>query len=87
MLISLNKYNSLEHLNADVLNLFRQTTCSITTSVYSNTLKVHSYRTSDSWKIVKIVHLFLLQFKWLTAKLVLVIALILLRKSFILERT
>ena len=87
--ISLNKStcNGSELPNADVLCLFRQTACS---SIHYNTLKVrkiHSY--SDSRKIVNtpIVHLCRIQFKRPTAKLVLVITVILSRESFILERT
>ena len=70
--ISLNKCNSLELPNMDVLSLFRQTTCSATASIRYNTLKVYSY--SDSRKIVKMP---LFQFKRPTAKLVLVVTLIL----------
>ena len=91
--ISLNKSNGSELPNADVLSLFRQTTCSASASIHYNTLKVRKiYSYSDSQKFVKtrIVHhllLLLLQFKRPTAKLGLVIALILSQKSFILERT
>ena len=99
--ISLNKSNGSELPNADVLSLFRQTTCSVSASIHYNTLKVRKiYSYSDSQKFVKtrIVHhlllfffffffFFLIQFKRPTAKLGLVIALILSRKSFILERT
>ena len=101
--ISLNKSNGSELPNADVLSLFRQTTCSESASIHFNTLKVLKiYSYSESRKFVKtrIVHhlllllfffffffFFLIQFKRPTAKLGLVIALILSRKSFILERT
>ena len=46
--------------NADVLSLFRQTTCSESASIHFNTLKVHKiYSYSESRKFVKtrIVHL------------------------------
>ena len=48
--------------NADVLSLFRQTTCSESASIHFNTLKVHKiYSYSESRKFVKtrIVHLLL----------------------------
>ena len=86
--ISLTKVHVMaQNSRTDVLYLFRQTACS---SIHYNTLKVrkiHSY--SDSRKIVNtpIVHLCQIQFKRPTAKLVLVITLILSRESFILERT
>ena len=94
--LSLNKSNSSELPNADVLSLVRQATCSASASIHFNTLKVRKiYSYSEFRKFVKtrIVHhlllllLLLLQFKRPTAKLELVIALILSRKSFILERT
>ena len=49
--------------NADVLCLFRQTTCSVSASVHYNTLKVRKiYNYTESWKFVKtrIVHHLLL---------------------------
>ena len=94
--LSLNKSKDSELPNADVLSLFRQTTCSASASIHYNTLKVRKiYSYSESRKFVKtrIVHLLLLllllllQFKRPTAKLGLLIALILSRKSFILECT
>ena len=94
--LSLNKSNGSELPNADVLSLFRQATCSASSSIHFNTLKVRKiYSYSEFRKFVKtrIVHhlllllLLLLQFKRPTAKLGLVIALILSRKSFIQERT
>ena len=93
--LSLNKSNGSELPNADVLSLVRQATCSASASIHFNTLKVRKiYSYSEFRKFVKtrIVHhllllLLLLQFKRPTAKLGLVIALILSRKSFILERT
>ena len=83
--LSLNKSNGSELLNTDVLSLFRQTTCtcSESASIHFNTLKVrkiHSYSESRKFLKARIVHhllFFLLQFKWPTAKLGLVIALIL----------
>ena len=57
--ISLNKSNGSELPNANVLSLFRQTTCFASASIHYNTLKVHKvYSYSDSQKIVKtaIVH-------------------------------
>ena len=89
--LSLNKSNSSELPNADVLSLFRQATCSASASIHFNTLKVRKiYSYSESRKFVKtriVHHLLLLQFKRPTAKLGLVITLILSRKSFIQERT
>ena len=61
--ISLNKSNGSELPNADVLSLFRQTTCSASASIHYNTLKVRKiYSYSDSQKFVKtrIVHHLLL---------------------------
>ena len=61
--ISLNKSNGSELPNADVLSLFRQTTCSESASVHFNTLKVRKiYSYSESRKFVKtrIVHHLLL---------------------------
>ena len=61
--ISLNKSNGSELPNADVLCLFRQTTCSVSASVHYNTLKVRKiYNYTESWKFVKtrIVHHLLL---------------------------
>ena len=61
--ISLNKSNGSELPNADVLSLFRQTTCSASASIHFNTLKVRKiYSYSDSRKFVKtrIVHHLLL---------------------------
>ena len=93
MPLSLNKCNRSELLNADVLSLFKQTTCSASASIHSNTLKVckiHSY--SDYRNILKTpivhhhLHLLLLHFKWPTAKLALVIALILSQKPFTLHK-
>ena len=88
------KSNGSELPNADVLSLFRQATCSASASIHFNTLKVRKiYSYSESRKFVKtrIVHhlllLLLFQFKRPTAKLGLVITLILSRKSFIQERT
>ena len=84
------KSNSSELPNADVLRFFRQTTCSARSSIHYNALKVHKiYSYSDSRKIVKhqLFIFFLLQFKWPTAKLGLVITLILSQKSFIQECT
>ena len=53
--ISLNKSNGSELPNADVLSLFRQTTCSASASIHYNTLKVRKiYSYSDSRKFVKI---------------------------------
>ena len=58
---SLNKSNGSELPNADILCLFRQTTCSASASIHYNTLKIYSY--SDSRKIVKtLVHHLLLLF-------------------------
>ena len=57
--ISLNKSNGSELPNADVLSLFRQTTCSESASTHFNTLKVRKiYSYSESRKFVKtqIVH-------------------------------
>ena len=52
--LSLNKSNGSELPNADVLSLFRQTTCSASASIHYNTLKVHKiYSYSESWKFVK----------------------------------
>ena len=71
---------SLNKSNGDILSLFRETTCSVSASIYYNTLKVLKiYGYSDSLKIAKrpIVHHHLLQFKWRTTILGLVIALIL----------
>ena len=53
------KSNVSELQNADVLSLFRKTTCSASASIHYNTLKVHKiYSYSDSRKIEKtlIVH-------------------------------
>ena len=61
--ISLNKSNRSELPNADVLSLFRQTTCSVSASIHYNTLKVRKiYSYSESRKFVKtrIVHHLLL---------------------------
>ena len=61
--ISLNKSNGSELPNADVLSLFRQTTCSESASIHFNTLKVRKiYSYSESRKFVKtrIVHHLLL---------------------------
>ena len=61
--ISLNKSNGSELPNADVLSLFRQTTCSVSASIHYNTLKVRKiYSYSESRKFVKtrIVHHLLL---------------------------
>ena len=61
--LSLNKSNGSELPNADVLSLFRQTTCSASASIHYNTLKVRKiYSYSESRKFVKtrIVHLLLL---------------------------
>ena len=61
--ISLNKSNGSELPNADVLSLFRQTTCSVSASIHYNTLKVRKiYNYTESRKFVKtrIVHLLLL---------------------------
>ena len=53
--ISLNKSNGSELPNADVLSLFRQTTCSKSASIHFNTLKVRKiYSYSESRKFVKI---------------------------------
>ena len=57
--LSLNKSNGSELTNADVLSLFRQTTCSASASIHYNTLKVRKiYSYSESRKFVKtrIVH-------------------------------
>ena len=91
--LSLNKSNGSELPNTDVLSLLRQTTFSVSASIHYNTLKVRKiYSYSESRKFVKtpIVHhhhLLLLQFKRPTAKLGLVIAIILSRKSFTPECT
>ena len=61
--ISLNKSNGSELPNADILSLFRQTTCSESASIHFNTLKVRKiYSYSESRKFVKtrIVHHLLL---------------------------
>ena len=61
--LSLNKSNGSELPNADVLSLFRQTACSASASIHSNTLKVRKiYSHSESRKFVntRIVHLLLL---------------------------
>ena len=61
--ISLNKNNGSELPNADVLSLFRQTTCSVSASIHYNTLKVRKiYNYTESRKFVKtrIVHHLLL---------------------------
>ena len=59
--LSLNKSNGSE-LNADVLSLFRRTTCSASASIHYNTLKVRKiYSYSDSLKFVKISIVFFLQ--------------------------
>ena len=61
--INLNKSNGSELANADVLSLFRQTTCSASASIHFNTLKVRKiYSYSESRKFVKtqIVHHLLL---------------------------
>ena len=61
--ISLNKSNGSELPNADVLRLFRQTTCSVSASIHYNILKVRKiYSYSESRKFVKtrIVHHLLL---------------------------
>ena len=61
--LSLNKSNGSELPNADVLSLFRQTTCSASASIHYNTLKVRKiYSYSESRKFVKtrIVHHLLL---------------------------
>ena len=61
--LSLNKSNGSELPNADVLSLFRQTTCSASASIHFNTLKVRKiYSYSESRKFVKtqIVHHLLL---------------------------
>ena len=54
--ISLNKSIGSELPNADVLSIFRQTTCSASASIHFNTLKVrkiYSYSSSESRKFVK----------------------------------
>ena len=82
--LSLNKSNGTELPNEDVLSLFRQTTCSASASIQFNTLKVRKiYSYSEFRTFVKprlfiiffFFFFFLLQFKWPTAKLGLVIAL------------
>ena len=60
MPISLNKSNGSELPKADVLSLFRQSTCSASASIHYNTLRVCKiYNYSDSRQIVEppIIHL------------------------------
>ena len=62
--LNLNKSNSSELSNADVLSLFRQATCSASASIHYNTLKVRKmYSYSESRKFVKtriVLHFLLL---------------------------
>ena len=82
-----DKCNGSKLPNTNVISLNFQKNYLSGSVHYSQVCKLHSY--SDSPKIVKppIIHHLLLQFKWPTAKLVLVIALILSQKPFILKRT
>ena len=90
--LALTKYDGSELLNASVISLFKHTTNSGSAYLHLNTLKLRKIHScSDIRKIVKtpIVHLLLLliQFKRPTAKLALVMALILSRKPCTKERT